>query len=262
MKRKEYKRIEAIAQEVLNAPTVEDEYRMEMIKQRAFEEYELRTEKAQKAETKPVTHLPQIISSLGQRLMTAGALALAFIVVPVVITMLFPAVSSTADGDWGRRVAIWLNNTLHTEIKVPESRDEQGGLSEMTLDEERVFYSLEEAAAFLDRNLLALGSEDVPCELQSITVSVLGEGIYRITEQYIQGNTEVCISLKTVLSSQMAAPHFNTTILQTSVGDLFVWEDAGECHAVGVYEDWRVVVSAKCNLSDAIALFSTVYEVN
>lgn len=262
MKRKEYKRIEAIAQEVLNAPTVEDENRMEMVKQRAFEEYALRTEKAQKAENKSATHLPQIISSLGQRLMTAGALALAFIVVPVVITMLFPVVSSTADDGLSRRIAIWLNNALHTEIKVPESLDEQGGLSEMTLDEERVFYSLEEAAAFLDRNLLALGSEDVPCELQSITVSVLGEGIYRITEEYLCGSAVISITQRTTLSSQIVAPLIDTESVQSDVGELLVWAHEDESRAFCVFEDWNVLMSASCELKEAIEIFASLQVVN
>lgn len=262
MKRNDSKRIEAIAQELLNAPTEETKERMEVVKQRAFQEYVSRAKADAESLQETSPRRGSILKGLGHRLMTAVAMALAIIVLPVVVTMISPVPVSTADDEWGRSIIIWLNDTFHTEIKVPESVREKGGLSDMTPGEEKVFYSIEDAAAFLNEDLLVIGSEAVPCELQSITISSIEEGIYRITEEYILGTTEISIILRTALSSQTVAPLAETITVSSSAGDLLAWDYEGASRAFCLYKDWLVIIYMECNLDDAISVFSTVHVVN
>lgn len=262
MKTGNKKRLEAIVQELLNVPVEENQDRMDSVKQRAFEEYAIRMRQAESRRSEPKTGQLRMQKSLGQRLMTAVALALAILVLPIVVTMLSPVPIGNADDDWGRYIVIWLNNTFQTELRIPESVSEQGKAYEMEPGKEQAFSSVKEAARVLNTALPALGNGDIHCELQSVTVMPIDDGIYRVTEQYLMNDVEIIITLKTVLSSQIEAPIAEAVIIASEACDLYAWETDDSSKAFGVFDDWLVILIAECKLVEAADLFSTMYTVN
>lgn len=254
--------MEAVAQEMLNAPTDESIERMEEIKERAFQTYMLRQEQEVATKREKDRAREYVKRGPSPGLMTAVAVALALVLFPLISEMLFPVRVSIADDGWKRTVIIWLNDTFHTKIQVPESVHDDGGISQLDVGEERVFHDIDEAARFVGGSLVAIGDDVWKSDLSSITVQAIDEDIYRVVERYRVDGIEVVISLKTVLDRQTDAPRVETYIINTRIGEMFLWSQEEARYGYMIAGEWVVMVSADCSIEEAQHIFSTIYMVN
>lgn len=254
-KNQEIKRTAAMVQETLNVPEDLDQ-RMAQVRERARQEF-LAREVAQAAAPRPARKK----KGLGYRLVTAMAIALALMVIPVAVTLISPVPVSSA-GDFSRSVVIWLNDKLHLQLRVPETLEAPGGLSDMSAGEERVFHSLEEAAAFVGHDLIALGNEEVKCELVEVRVTAMAEDVVRINENYLFDNKEVVLIYKPILDENLFAPGDDTVVVNSELGEFLAWKTTDKSRAIFLFDNWSIQISAECSLEEARKLFSTLNKVN
>lgn len=254
-KNQEIKRTAAMVQETLNVPEDLDQ-RMAQVRERARQEF-LAREAAQAAAPRPARKK----KGLGYRLVTAMAIALALMVIPVAVTLISPVPVSSA-GDFSRSVVIWLNDKLHLQLRVPETLEAPGGLSDMSAGEERVFHSLEEAAAFVGHDLIALGNEEVKCELVEVRVQKLIDNVYYITEEFIWQEEAISVQLKSGLDTTMTAPQKDITITETMIGEVYVWENNKTARAMGAIREALVRFEFNCEFEEACRIVDTIGLVN
>ena len=254
-KNQEIKRAAAMVQETLNVPEDLDQ-RMAQVRERARQEF-LAREVAQAAAPRPARKK----KGLGYRLVTAMAIALALMVIPVAVTLISPVPVSSA-GDFSRSVVIWLNDKLHLQLRVPETLEAPGGLSDMSAGEERVFHSLEEAAAFVGHDLIALGNEEVKCELVEVRVTRLGEDVSKIIERYEYKGKELLLEIKGGLDITMMAPQENARIVECQIGEVYVWENNEKVRALGANPEGILKVVSDCELEETYILMSTSRYIN
>lgn len=251
-KNQEIKRTAAMVQETLNVPEDLDQ-RMAQVRERARQEF-LAREAAQAAAPRPARKK----KGLGYRLVTAMAIALALMVIPVAVTLISPVPVSSA-GDFSRSVVIWLNDKLHLQLRVPETLEAPGGLSDMSAGEERVFHSLEEAAAFVGHDLIALGNEEVKCELVEVRVTRIKENVYHSVAQYLYGDHTVNVSIKDGMKANLVGPQIETRTIISDIGDVFVWNSNDVSRALVVVNGKVVRFTTTCNLDEACELFATAH---
>lgn len=235
-KNQEIKRTAAMVQETLNVPEDLDQ-RMAQVRERARQEF-LAREAAQAAAPRPARKK----KGLGYRLVTAMAIALALMVIPVAVTLISPVPVSSA-GDFSRSVVIWLNDKLHLQLRVPETLEAPGGLSDMSAGEERVFHSLEEATAFVGHDLIALGNEEVKCELVEVRVRNLANSVKQITSRYLYENKEVVLVQKTMLTTTVLAPKYEANAIALEGREFYVWEINAKWRAMQITDNWNVQIT-------------------
>lgn len=236
-KNQEIKRTAAMVQETLNVPEDLDQ-RMAQVRERARQEF-LAREAAQAAAPRPARKK----KGLGYRLVTAMAIALALMVIPVAVTLISPVPVSSA-GDFSRSVVIWLNDKLHLQLRVPETLEAPGGLSDMSAGEERVFHSLEEAAAFVGHDLIALGNEEVKCELVEVRVTSIADGVQMITGIYRYQDQEVVLIQKPILDNSVLAPQSKAEIITVSGREFFAWQVGTRWRTVYLQDHWNVQITS------------------
>lgn len=254
-KNQEIKRTAAMVQETLNVPEDLDQ-RMAQVKERARQEF-LAREAAQAAAPRPARKK----KGLGYRLVTAMAIALALMVIPVAVTLISPVPVSSA-GDFSRSVVIWLNDKLHLQLRVPETLEAPGGLSDMSAGEERVFHSLEEAAAFVGHDLIALGNEEVECELVEVRVREVANNLVQITECYTYEGYEIAVLQKPILTDNVVAPRNSTERAHTGTMEFNVWQSGKKWRAMQVVDEWNVQITAEMEYEDFLTVLSTVKSIH
>lgn len=254
-KNQEIKRAAAMVQETLNVPEDLDQ-RMAQVRERARQEF-LAREAAKAAAPRPARKK----KGLGYRLVTAMAIALALMVIPVAVTLISPVPVSSA-GDFSRSVVIWLNDKLHLQLRVPETLEAPGGLSDMSAGEERVFHSLEEAAAFVGHDLIALGNEEVKCELVEVRVTAVEKGVFMIDETYSYMGKEAKMQLKSGFDMLLSAPQAEANILECGIGEMYIWENKDTVRALGTTRIWRVTGVFNCGYEEACRLLLSAHLVN
>lgn len=258
MKRKEYRRMEAIARELLNAPTAESIERMEKNKERAFQIYMQRQQAEEAAKQEKASRKQSAKRGLRPGLVTALAVALALLFVPMLMDMLFPVRDSIASEGWKRTLIIWVNDTFHTKIQVPESLHDEGGLADMKPAEIKEFTSLSEAAAFCNGKLLTIDEEKTGYKLKSVEIECVGEEIYRITQLFQKNQQSFSIVQKTSLDYLLSAPNAETTIVNCPVGDIVVWQGSDEVKGVIIADEWHVKLISNCPLEETSRVFATL----
>ena len=254
-KNQEIKRTAAMVQETLNVPEDLDQ-RMAQVRERARQEF-LAREAAQAAAPRPARKK----KGLGYRLVTAMAIALALMVIPVAVTLISPVPVSSA-GDFSRSVVIWLNDKLHLQLRVPETLEAPGGLSDMSAGEERVFHSLEEAAAFVGHDLIALGNEEVKCELVEVRVTEVSENAYHVAVEYEYENKTVSMLSKGGMSTALSATQADAKRVECPIGEVHVWENNKETRGLAITHEWTVRISTGCNVDETCKLLLTAHYVN
>lgn len=250
-KNQEIKRTAAMVQETLNVPEDLDQ-RMAQVRERARQEF-LAREAAQAAAPRPARKK----KGLGYRLVTAMAIALALMVIPVAVTLISPVPVSSA-GDFSRSVVIWLNDKLHLQLRVPETLEAPGGLSDMSAGEERVFHSLEEAAAFVGHDLIALGNEEVKCELVEVRVTEVTDNLGHVTELFKFNGMEVYLTIKPVLTDNIMMPKADVTTISSVIGEVHVWYSNKKSNAIAISNQRSIRVNADCELIETIELIDTI----
>lgn len=254
-KNQEIKRTAAMVQETLNVPEDLDQ-RMAQVRERARQEF-LAREVAQAAAPRPARKK----KGLGYRLVTAMAIALALMVIPVAVTLISPVPVSSA-GDFSRSVVIWLNDKLHLQLRVPETLEAPGGLSDMSAGEERVFHSLEEAAAFVGHDLIALGNEEVKCELVEVRVTAMADDVARVTERYLFGNKEMMIILRPILNENLFVSRGDATLVESEFGEVYIWQTDDKCRGMFVFDEWNVQITIDGTLDEGKMLFTIMKRVS
>ena len=254
-KNQEIKRTAAMVQETLNVPEDLDQ-RMAQVRERARQEF-LAREAAQAAAPRPARKK----KGLGYRLVTAMAIALALMVIPVAVTLISPVPVSSA-GDFSRSVVIWLNDKLHLQLRVPETLEAPGGLSAMSAGEERVFHSLEEAAAFVGHDLIALGNEEIKCELVEVRVTYLYDDIYHIEEEYLYDEKPIIMQLKGGLDFTMTAPQKDAEKIESSIGEMYIWGNEKTARVIGTTRNGMLRVQFECAIEVASILMKTALFIN
>ena len=258
MKRKEYRRMEAIARELLNAPTAESIERMEKNKERAFQIYMQRQQAEEAAKQEKASRKQSAKRGLRPGLVTALAVALALLFVPMLMDMLFPVRDSIASEGWKRTLIIWVNDTFHTKIQVPESLHDEGGLADMKPAEIKEFTSLSEAAAFCNGKLLTIDEEKTGYKLKSVEIECVGEGIYRIKQNFGDNGNKIVIVQKTALDYMMAAPSAETVSVSCPVGEIVVLQRNDKTQGVIVADEWQVNITVDGSLADVKDIFETL----
>lgn len=259
MKRKEYRRMEAIARELLNAPTAESIERMEKNKERAFQIYMQRQQAEEAAKQEKASRKQSAKRGLRPGLVTALAVALALLFVPMLMDMLFPVRDSIASEGWKRTLIIWVNDTFHTKIQVPESLHDEGGLADMKPAEIKEFTSLSEAAAFCNGKLLTIDEEKTGYKLKSVEIECVEEGIYQISQSFQCGDNEIVINQKTALDYLLSAPSTDTVCVSCAVGDIIAWERNNKIQGVIIAGDWLVKLTAECSLEETVRVYKTLH---
>lgn len=250
-KNQEIKRTAAMVQETLNVPEDLDQ-RMAQVRERARQEF-LAREAAQAAVPRPARKK----KGLGYRLVTAMAIALALMVIPVAVTLISPVPVSSA-GDFSRSVVIWLNDKLHLQLRVPETLEAPGGLSDMSAGEERVFHSLEEAAAFVGHDLIALGNEEVKCELVEVRTYAVADGVSRITEHFSFEDLDVVVILKPVLTNSIVATKTDAETVEIGGREFYIWQVDTKWRTMFLAHPWIVQITSAGDRTDLEQLLLTI----
>ena len=198
MKKLNKRILEARMQDMLNQPTEADMAQLEETKARAYAEYQRRQDAQAHAAEQKAAH------QKSRRLRTAVvcALAAAFLVLPLVYTILMPVSVSNAN-HFVRKATIWINDTLHLNIEIDEPLQEQEQIIEDVVVSESVFTTLEEARSYLDEPMLVLDSADTGLALESIAITKYPEGIKSITITYSRDTKEYVIRAKNVNTSDI-----------------------------------------------------------
>ncbi|MBQ8653815.1 MAG: hypothetical protein IJ507_02665, partial [Clostridia bacterium] len=115
MKKLNRRILEAQLRNMENQPTAEDMARMAEGEQLAYAEYLRR----QAAEAQDAAAKRQKKKSRRLRTVVVCALAAAFLGLPLLYTMLMPVTVSNANS-FMRQATIWINDTLHLNIKIEE----------------------------------------------------------------------------------------------------------------------------------------------
>ena len=252
MKKLSKKVLEARMRDILNEPTPEDLERFEAMTERAHAEY---LRRAQEEETKPVRH------SARRYALTAALLALALIVLPVVYTALFPVTVSNAN-NLMRRAGIWINNTLRLGIEFPEPVVDDQYIGTPKAVGSRTFATVDELAAFLGENTLALDTNYPGLTLDSIQVTLLENDLSQVKLSYSYNGYSLALTYESILADVSSISYENSIELPTTAGTLFYWSTEKRHRAIGILSTWSVQLLADIEISNLKSLFKSLYWIN
>ena len=252
MKKLSKKVLEARMQDILNEPTPEDLERFEAMTERAHAEY---LRRAQKEESKPVRH------SARRYALTAALLAHALIVLPVVYTALFPVTVGNAN-NLMRRAGIWINNTLRLGIEFPEPVVDDQYIGTPKATGSRTFATVDELAAFLGENTLALDRSYPGLTLDSIEVTLLENDLSQVKIDYVYDEHQLTLYYESILADVSSISYEDSTELTTSAGTLFHWTTETKHRAVGIISPWNIQLRTDIEVSNVEEIFETLFWLN
>lgn len=254
MKKLTKKILEARLNDIMNEPTPEDYERMERAKERAYAEYMRR----QSLSVQPKKSKKK---SFRYYAMVACAIAIAFLVVPIVYTAFFPVTISNAHSIV-RQAGLWLNNTFHLNIEIPEPAMEERFIGASSAAGTYYFSTPEEVSSFIGTSVLALDCNENGLSLESASVDVLNNSAFHVAYSYSYNNKKLTLVLESIPTDMTLAPHINASELLTPAGPVIYWSTTTFHRAIALIDLWNVQLCAEINMDAAPSFFETLHFVN
>ena len=242
MNRKQQRILESRIREVMDEPVKLTEDEIEAIRERARRAYqESMNQERQTQRSK------QKKSGVLRRVVAVFAIAVGLIVTPVLYTALAPVTIGNADS-FIRRAAIWVNDQLHLGIEFPKPKDEP---EQVVIKEPKSFSSFEEAHKELNIPLVCVTGMD-ELILNRINVNPQEESFF-ITIQYKLDNEMVNLFMEPAWTYGTGSDKINiltekSSIMETTLGTIYIWENEAGKHAFTHTNDYQVEVSSTVSM--------------